>query len=153
MSRAFVKESDEAFETLPDRPVSPHPNLVTAQGLAMIKAVLARLQQEHAVTQSSGDRVGLAKLQRELRYWTARRHSAQVVTGPSNPTQVQFGCTVTIVRDDGRTQRYRIVGEDEADPANGTISYMSPMAHALMGKTVGETAQIGRSEVEVAAIS
>ncbi|MGG2476782.1 GreA/GreB family elongation factor, partial [Rhizobium sp. BR5] len=51
---------------------------------------------------------------------------------------VAFGSLVTFSRDDGRTQRFRIVGEDEADPAAGTMSYVSPVARALMGKAAGD---------------
>jgi transcription elongation GreA/GreB family factor len=151
MSRAFVKENDETVEELPDRPVSPYPNLVTAEGLAAIEAQLARLQQEHA--RASGDRAALAALSREVRYWTSRRASAQLVAALPNPTKVQFGCTVTIVRADGCQQTYRIVGEDEADPSRGTISYVSPMARALMGKKIGDIVRVGKSDVELASIA
>jgi transcription elongation GreA/GreB family factor len=112
MSRAFVKDADETFDDLPDRPISPHPNFVTAEGLAAIEAALARLQQEHAHVQASNDHAALATLSRELRYWTSRRASAQVVGRPINPTKVEFGCSITILRTDGREQTYRIVGED-----------------------------------------
>src|SRR5229473_5415003 len=79
MSRAFVKEVDETVEELPERPISPHPNFVTAEGLALIEATLARLQQEHAAAQAARDRAALAKLARDLRYWTSRRTTAQVI--------------------------------------------------------------------------
>ena len=72
MSRAFVKELEDAVEELPDRPVSPHPNLVTAEGLAHIEAEVTRLQQEHAVAQAANDRTALSRAARDLRYWTAR---------------------------------------------------------------------------------
>jgi transcription elongation GreA/GreB family factor len=153
MSRAFVKETDEAFDELPDRPVSPHPNFVTPEGLAAIEDTLARLQAEHAATRASGDRAALAALSRDLRYWTARRASAQVVAAPSDPAKVQFGCTVTMLRDDGRRQTYRIVGGDEADPSHGTISHVSPVARALTGKTIGDVVRAGNSDAEVVAIA
>ena len=118
MSRAFVKDADESVvDELPDRPISSHPNLVTPEGLAAIEAGFARLQQEHARALASGDRACLAATSRELRYWRSRRASAQVVATPVSPSKVQFGCSVTILRDDGRQQTYRIVGEDEADPS------------------------------------
>jgi hypothetical protein len=79
MSRAFVKDADETFDELPDRPISPHANFVTAEGLAAIEAALARLQQEHAHVQASNDRATLATLSRELRYWTSRRASAHLI--------------------------------------------------------------------------
>jgi transcription elongation GreA/GreB family factor len=65
---------------------------------------------------------------------------------------VQFGSRVTLLRDDGRRVTYRIVGEDEADPAKGTISYVSPLARALMGKMEGESVRMGSSEAEIARI-
>ena len=152
MSRAFVKEVDETVEELPERPISPHPNFVTAEGLALIEATLARLQQEHAAAQAARDRAALAKLARDLRYWTSRRTTAQVIAPASNPTEVQFGSTVTILRDDGRRQAYRIVGEDEADPSRGTISYVSPVARALTGRKLGDVVRAGTSDAEVVEI-
>jgi transcription elongation GreA/GreB family factor len=151
MSRAFVKEPDggEAFEELPDRPVSEHPNLVTPQGLAQIEETLARLHDVHARAQAAADRAALASAARDLRYWTARRSTAQVMPPPADDQRVQFGSTVTIVRDDGRRQTFRIVGEDEADPARGTLSYVSPVARALMNKTVGDVVEAGSGEAEI----
>jgi transcription elongation GreA/GreB family factor len=153
MSRAFVKDGEDNFDEPAERPVSPHPNLVTPEGLAAIDATLQRLHEEYAAAQRSHDRGALALAARDLRYWTARRTSAQVVPAPANPDQVHFGSTVTIKRDDGRQQTYRIVGEDEADPAHGTISYVSPVAHALMGKEVGEVVRAGSSDAEIVAIA
>jgi transcription elongation GreA/GreB family factor len=153
MSRAFVKDADETFDELPDRPISPHPNFVTPEGLAAIESTLGRLQRERAHVQASNDRAALATLSRELRYWTSRRASAQVVARPTNPMKVEFGCCITILRADGRGQTYRIVGEDEADPARGTISYVSPVARALLGKQVGEVVRVGQSDIELVAIA
>jgi len=155
MSRAFVKELDgeDALEELPERPISSHPNLVTAQGLAHMEAEIARLQQEHAAAQAENHRGALARTARDLRYWTARRATARVVPPPSDSSRVQFGSTVTIVRDDERRQIFRIVGEDEADPAHGTLSHVSPLARALFGKQVGDSIQAGQSEAEIVAIA
>ena len=153
MSRAFVKDSEDTFDEPPDRPVSPHPNLVTPEGLAAIEAILARLHEEYAAAQRSHDRGALALAARDLRYWTARRASAQLVPAPAEPDKVHFGSTVTIARDDGRRQTYRIVGEDEADPAHGTISYVSPVAHALLGKEIGDVVRAGNSDAEIVAIA
>ena len=154
MSRAFVKEPDggEAFAELPDRPISPHPNLVTPQGLAQIEETLARLHAEHAQARAAGDRAALASLGRDLRYWTARRSGAQEMPPPSGNAKVQFGSTVTIQRDDGRRQTFRIVGEDEAEPAQGTLSYVSPVARALLNKSVGDVIQAGSGEAEIVEI-
>ncbi len=146
MSRAFVKESEGAGEPLPDRPLSPHPNLVTREGLALIDAHLERLRQEHSA--AGDDREKLAAVARDLRYWAARRASAQLAPEPPDASEVRFGATVTIDRG-GRRQTYRIVGEDEADPARGTISYVSPLARALMGKRVGDVVPAGNAEAEI----
>jgi transcription elongation GreA/GreB family factor len=71
---------------------------------------------------------------------------------PEQHAKVQFGSTVTIARDDGRRQTFRIVGEDEAEPAEGTLSYVSPVARALMNKSVGDVVQAGSGEAEVVEI-
>ena len=154
MSRAFVKDQDEPTNELPDRPISPHPNLVTQEGLAAIEVNVAQFQQDYARAQAANDRTALAALARELRYWASRKASAQVVS-PSTlqSATVQFGCTITILRDDGRRQTYRIVGEDEADPAGGKISYVSPVARALIGRRVGDILRVGNSELELVAIA
>jgi transcription elongation GreA/GreB family factor len=154
MSSAFVKEPDgtDVFEDVADRPISSHPNVVTDHGLALIEAELARLQQDYAAAQAANDRAALAKAARDLRYWTARRASAQVVAAPDDHTQVHFGSTVTIERDDGRRQTFHIVGEDEADPARGTLSHASPLARALFGKRVGDSVQAGHTEADIIAI-
>ena len=154
MSRAFVKEdATESFEDLPERPVSEHPNYVTPQGLALIEAELARLAQEHAAAVAVSDRAQLGRTARDLRYWSARRASAQVIPPAETCTEVQFGCTVTLSSDDGRQQTFRIVGEDEAEPAKGTLSHVSPLARALMRKKVGDVVTAGRGEAEILAIS
>ena len=117
MSRAFVKEDAGGDEGLPDRPVSTHPNYVTPEGLARIDAELARL---HAAALDAGDdRAARAAVERDLRYWRARRANAEVIPPPVDTTTVRFGSTVTIERDDDRQQVWRIVGEDEADPKAG----------------------------------
>jgi transcription elongation GreA/GreB family factor len=151
MSRAFVNE-DNYVDALPDRPVSEHPNLVTERGLALIEEALETARREYGEAQAAGDREALAKAGRELRYWNARRGSAQVRTPAPESDVVQFGNAVTIVREDGRRQTFQIVGEDEADPAKGTISYVSPLARALLGKGVGETVRAGRDDAEIEAI-
>ncbi|MBV8963370.1 MAG: transcription elongation factor GreA [Hyphomicrobiales bacterium] len=154
MSRAFVKEQEdsESFDTLPDRVVSPHPNFVTAEGLAAIEAELSRAQSEFDAAQAAGDRALAAKAARDVRYFTSRRTSAQVIAPPKNSDRVQFGSTVTIERADGRHQTFRIVGEDEADPAQGTLSHASPLARALAGKNLGDAVQAGNIEAEILAI-
>ncbi len=153
MSKAFTKEAEggDIYDDLPDRPVSQH-NLVTPKGLELIEAELARLHVDHAAAHDADDRMKLAKINRDLRYWTSRRSTAQVVEAPEDVSEVRFGATVTISRDDGREQTYRIVGEDEADPSAGTLSYVSPLAQAIMGKQIGDVVQAGPTEAEIIAI-
>jgi transcription elongation GreA/GreB family factor len=158
MSVAFTKEADyEATAAdLPDRPISAHPNLVTPQGLAQIEAELAAARAAYSAAQAAGDveadRTAMARATRDLRYWQARRSSAQLVVSEKGAGKVVFGGAVTFERDDGRQQTYRIVGEDEADPAKGAVSYVSPLAQALMGKEVGDTAVVAGHEVEITAL-
>jgi transcription elongation GreA/GreB family factor len=151
MSRAFVKDAD-GVEQLPDRPVSGHPNEVTRDGLRQIESALTAAQEAYAASQVVGDREGLASSGRDLRYWTARRSTAVVAPEPEDNSVVRFGHTVTIVRDDGREQAFRIVGEDEADPARGTISHASPLARALFGKGVGDVVSVAGGGTEILSI-
>jgi transcription elongation GreA/GreB family factor len=155
MSRAFVKEPDglEAFDELPERLVSSNPNLVTEAGLAAIESEVARLSRAYAEAQAAGDRAALNVAARDLRYWNSRRSTAELVPPAANSAEVRFGSRVTIARDDGRKQTYRIVGEDEADPAAGTLSYVSPLARALMGKSTGDVFVMGPGEIEIIEIS
>src|SRR5690349_14937454 len=127
MSRAFVKETD-SVEELPEKLVSEHRNLVTAEGLILIEREAARLENDLAEAQRAGDRDLIARASRDLRYWNQRLATAEVQPPPSSSTGVSFGSTVTLEREDGRVQKFRIVGEDEADPAKGSISYVSPLA-------------------------
>ena len=155
MSLAFVKEdSIPRAEIEPDRPISAHPNLVTPHGLALIEAELDRLA--HALAEADEDEVTRARLQREQRYWQARRGSAQVVhPDDTTPGEVCFGSRVRIRRG-GKVETVEIVGEDEADPAAGKLSYVSPIAAGLMGAMPGETVEIdGRTppiRIEVLAV-
>ena len=92
------------------------------------------------------------RIHRDLRYWSARRGSAHVQPPPADCSIVRFGCTVTVERDDGRSQTFRIVGEDEADPERGTLSHVSPLARALIGKEVGDTVRVAGRDLEIALI-
>jgi len=159
MAVAFTREEDYESRAadLPDRPISPHPNLVTASGLAAIAAELERARAAYAAAQAQGgvsaDRTAMARATRDLRYWSARRASAQLTEPAAVADKVQFGLTVEIEREDGRRQVFRIVGEDEADPAKGSISYVSPLARTLLGKSVGDVVAVNGAEVEVVAVS
>lgn len=158
MSVAFTKEEDTeaAAAHLPDRPISLHPNFVTATGLAQLDAALAAAKEAVGLAQANmdlkNDRSAMARAQRDLRYFAARRASAQVFEPDGEPGAVLFGRRVRFQRDDGRIQSFRIVGEDEADPAQGSISYISPMAKALLGKNAGDVATLGNAELEIVSV-
>jgi transcription elongation GreA/GreB family factor len=158
MSVAFTKEEDyeAAAADLPDRPISQQPNLVTREGMAKIEASLAEARAAYTAAQSQGevkaDRTALARATRDLRYWSARRATAQLTEPQRDGETVVFGSTVTIERADGRIQQYRIVGEDEADPAQGSVSYVSPLAQALLGKRVGDEATAAGQALEITAV-
>ena len=153
MSRAFTKEPDgDTFEEAPDKLISEHLNYVTAEGLALIEAEVASLTLASSAAQAAGERAVLSATARDLRYWLARRASAEVIPPPSEVSLVQFGSKVTVLRDDGRRQTFRITGEDEANPSKGSISYVSPLARALIGKSVGDVVNLGGGGVEVVGV-
>ena len=132
MSRAFVKEDKNDLAELPGRPISPNRNFVTDAGLVAIEAALGRFEAAHRAATDKGDREAAAAALREVRYWRARRASAEVVKPPADKRTASFGMTVSLRRADRREQSFRIVGEDEADPSRGTLSYMSPLARAVL---------------------
>jgi transcription elongation GreA/GreB family factor len=151
MSRAFTREDDNenAISDLGERPVSPHRNLVTAAGLAQIEDEIAALRQELAKAESASDRLRIATLSRDLRYWSARRENAELSEPEPDGDVVRFGMTVTIEDEAGNRKAWKIVGEDEADAAKGSVSHVSPMAQALFGKAAGEMAVVNGKEWEI----
>lgn len=159
MSVAFTKEdsAETAAELLlPDRPIPPGPNLVTEVGLYALKQALREAELAYDAANRIDDinerRRQAAAPWRDLRYLAERLRTAQVVPAPQHNDTVGFGNTVTFKRDDGRVQTYRIVGEDEADPRAGSISYASPIARALAGKAVGDTGSVGEQDFEITKI-
>jgi transcription elongation GreA/GreB family factor len=142
MSRAFIREPDAPEgEALPELKISSHPNLVTRRGLAMIDEKIATLTKELA---SCPDELHRARIERDLRYWKVRHATATIAEVPDpNSDEVAFGSRVTVSRDGGPAETIEIVGEDEADPAEHRLSWVSPMAAALMGGMPGETVEVG----------
>jgi transcription elongation GreA/GreB family factor len=159
MSVAFTREESAesaAAVELPDRLISPHPNLVTQSGLKALDAAMAAARAAyHAAQQIEdlGERLNaVAAASRDMRYFSERLRTAQLTLGPVERHTVAFGSRATFARDDGRRQTFRIVGEDEADPRAGSISYVSPVARALIGKAVGDRVILGGREIEVLAV-
>lgn len=154
MSRAFTKEQDDAPTDLGERPISPHRNLVTRKGLKMIEDELLRLQRELAEANIAGERSAIAHISRDLRYWASRRETAELSVPEPDSEVVRFGMTVELENlDEGGTRVWTIVGEDEADPANGMISHVSPVAIMLFGKPEGDVLKINGKDWEILAVS
>jgi transcription elongation GreA/GreB family factor len=134
MSVAFRRESDEEhLEPKFELPIPPGPNLVTARGHALIAERVAALEAEIA---HAADDAARAPLQRDLRYWTARRLSAELAPAPAGD-KVEFGTAVTIALR-GAEKTFLIVGDDEADPAAGLLSFNAPLARAMLGAEPGD---------------
>ena len=155
MSVAFTRE--ESAETaaeveLPDRPISPHPNLLTVSGLEALTVAMRESRTAYDAAQRIEDagerRRAVAVASRDMRYFADRLRTAQLVPPPAEFSAVAFGHRMAFRRDDGRLA-FRIVGEDEADPRNGSISYVSPVARALIGKAPGDVVLVGDHEIEI----
>jgi transcription elongation GreA/GreB family factor len=153
---AFTRE--ESAETaaeikLPDRSISPHPNSVTASGLDALTNAMRESRTAYDAAQriegAAERRRAVAVASRDMRYFADRLRTAQLVPPPADFGAVAFGHRVTFRRHDGRRQAFRIVGEDEADPRNGSISYVSPVARALIGRAASEIVLSGDREIEI----
>jgi transcription elongation factor GreB len=175
MSKAFTKETDHGnddhgeADALPAQPK----NYVTPFGLGALKDELRQLAQVErpemvevvAWAAGNGDRSEngdylygkkrLREIDRRIRYLTKRIEGAVVVdpAQQSNLKQVFFGATVRFVRGDGTEQTVKITGVDEAEFAQGKISWLSPVARALMKAQTGDAITIrtpsGNEEIEV----
>ena len=131
MSRAFVKDDGDAPEPRLERPASAAPNYVTPHGLALLREALESARSE-------GE-------DRQVRYLEGRIDSAILVEGHTGSAGiVEFGATIDVHDAQGRALRLRIVGEDEADPLHGTVSWASPVAQALLDHRPGETVRVVR---------
>ncbi|MBX3593669.1 GreA/GreB family elongation factor [Sphingomonas sp.] len=139
MSVAFRREEDDAHrEPEFELPIPVGPNLVTERGLALIAAKVAELK---AAAEREDDADARKKLARDLRYWTTQHATARIAPAP-DPGEAGVGSRVT-VRRDGRVQRFRIVGHDEADPAADLLAFTAPLARAVMGAMAGERVDFG----------
>jgi transcription elongation GreA/GreB family factor len=153
MSRAFVREDEQGGQELPDRVISPHPNFVTPSGLALLESQVRSLRAAHSVAREAGDRDALARIDRDLRYYAVRRATARVVAVEAQPDVVRFGVGIVLRLGDGTARSLRLVGEDEADPAAGLISFVSPLAQTLLGLSPGDTLLFGGSTAAIESLS
>ena len=134
---------------LPDLPLSPYTNLVTARGLAQLHARRADAQQRLDALEA-GEELERGYLQRHLR-WLQARIEAAVPVGPrmEGRDRAGFGAQVEVVDASGPRESFRIVGEDEADAEHGLVSWVAPIARALEGARVGERVRWRRADEEV----
>lgn len=155
MSRAFVRETDgaEVPQDLPERPVSSHPNFVSPRGLQQIEEHIRELEAAREEPKRSEDKDALARVDRELRYWQQRKSSAKVVEPEASPVKVRFGVRVTVRCADGTQRSFTLVGEDEADPAHGTISWISPIAQALIGRELDDEVELQGQRAQIVALN
>lgn len=145
MSRAFVKEpdGDQVADDQPEIPQSPHPNYITQAGALKHKEKLAALREEHReLISDTGDlsnTVRITQIEREIRFLQGRIERAIVVDPSEQPAhQVCFGATIKVEDEQTSVHEFTIVGEDEAIAAQGKVSWVSPLARALLGRSVGD---------------
>jgi transcription elongation factor GreB len=93
----------------------------------------------------------LREIDRRIRFLTKRLESAQVVRQDDlkQNDAVRFGANVEVVDENGKVSRYQIVGPDEADPAQGRISFKSPLGSSLMKRRVGDVIVVQRPAGEI----
>jgi transcription elongation factor GreB len=144
MSKAFTKDESEAVLTDVVTPRAPlpsgTPNYVTPRGLELLRSELAGLEAERAALGLADDaaRRTAARLAARIAELEGRIATA-VPIDPATHAQdrVRFGATVRVRGADGAERRFQIVGVDEADPQQGRIAFVAPLARALLGQSVG----------------
>ena len=159
MSRAFVKEpdGDQAETDLPVRLQSEHPNYITLKGLEKQKAYLHDLISQCSALKKSNTLAEKSKiklLNADITYLKQRVESAiPVKVEEQEGKNIRFGATVILVDKNNTQYKFTIVGEDEADAENGLISWVSPLATALIGKQAGDVIvwarPLGALELEI----
>lgn len=139
MSVAFRRESDEEhLEPKFELPLPSGPNLVTARGLALTRAKVEELSGQ---VRTLTDEAALTAAKRTLRYWQTRQATAILAPVPDGET-VEFGCTVRFALN-GAERSITLVGDDEADPAAGLISFSAPLARAMLQAEPGDVVAFG----------
>jgi transcription elongation GreA/GreB family factor len=160
MSRAFVKELDGQEEALPERPQSPHTNYVTPRGLEQLQEQVRELSAMRTALEGRDDledQQQRKRVERDLHYYAERVARAVLVRPEAQPDdKVHFGAAVEVEDAEGQRQRFAIVGEDEADAAQGRISWVSPLAKALLNARIGDLVTwrrpLGDKQLEIVAI-
>ena len=159
MNRAFIKDPDDTGrpEDLPDRPQSPHTSYVTPAGLRQLQDLATRLSQllEEGKLANPQD---LAIVQRDLRYYQERLNRAVLIASAGKPRdRVHFGAAVEVLDEAGVVETYTLVGEDEVDPSQGKVSWVSPLGEALLNAGIGDEVvwrrPAGKMRLEILSIS
>lgn len=144
MSRAFVKEpdGDQADTDLPERPQSEHPNYITTVGLQKMKSEVEVLRQKRDLLKKEDDlssKNRIKTVEAELRYLEKRIQCAiSVDVSKQVSKEIRFGATVKLIDANDQEYIFTIVGEDEAEPDQGRISWVSPLARELVGKNIAD---------------
>ncbi len=139
MSVAFRREGDDEHkEPVFELPIPVGPNLVTARGLSLIAGRITDLEAQIA---DERDEAIVKTLKRDLRYWTTRHATAQLVSPAADDGEVMFGTRVRFALG-GVEQSIDIVGHDEADPAQGAIAFSAPLARAMIGAGTAKRAKV-----------
>lgn len=161
MSRAFVNEDQAAAQANPpvERRISDQPNHVTASGYVQLQQRVAELSAQRSELLAQGEAVDkqrVADIERDLRYFTARLQSAQVAPAPTPGGKVQIGNRVRFVDEDDVEHSVQLVGEDEADAAQGRVNWGAPLGSALLGAAEGDEViwrrPTGDQTIEIVAI-
>jgi transcription elongation factor GreB len=157
MSRGFVKEGDqEEVPMVPQRAYLPEgvPNFVTRNGMEQLLAEKEALIQEKEnlnVTNENEKRLAINFINAKLQLLNTRIAEARIVEPEEQQkNEVTFGAMVTLKNaTSGKIQTFQITGVDEADIARGKVSFISPVARALINKKVGERITLKRDRADI----
>jgi transcription elongation factor GreB len=157
MSRGFVKEDDqEEVPIVPQRAYLPEGviNFVTRAGMDQLlseKEMMTREKENLSITSENEKRIALNYINAKLQLLNNRIAEARVVDLKEQPqNEIRFGATVTLKTElSGKIQTFQITGVDEADIARGKISFLSPLAKALINKKVGDKVTLKRDREDI----
>ncbi|MDB6060924.1 MAG: transcription elongation factor [Verrucomicrobiaceae bacterium] len=140
IAEASLKEidTDDLIEKLLERPISPHINYVTARGLQNITEKITELERTRDIAKRLQDLSLIAEVDRDLRYWNQRKMTAHLVSVSAQPQYVEVGVVVHLKYGDKTVRFFKLVGEDEANPEKGLISWISPVAQAMVDCQVND---------------
>jgi transcription elongation factor GreB len=158
MSKAFTREADDFGEEEITASWAPLPpgarNYITPEGATRFKERLQHLQEKKETADPTG--AGSKKLESAIRSLKQRLDSLVIVEPPSDAAMIAVGASVSVRHRNGEEEAYRIVGVDESDPERGAISWISPLAKALLSRKAGEKVKFripaGEDELEILSV-